>query len=597
MPKRPIRIANASGFLGDRASALAEMVFGGDIDVVSGDYLAEITMQILAKQRDRDPSLGFAASFLHHLEPAFAKAIEKGVKIVVNAGGLNPDGLAKRTTALAQKLGLTVRIATVHGDDLAPRLAELTAAGETFTNLETGEALPSDPGFVRTANAYLGGWGIARALEAGADIVICPRVTDASLAVGPAAWWHGWKRDDWDRLAGAIAAGHVIECGPQATGGNFSGFLELAGPKGVGDARFDALLRPGFPIAEIADDGSSVITKHPNTGGRVTVGTVTAQLLYEIDSPRYLNPDAVLHVESIQVLEEAPDRIAMRGVRGSPPPPTTKVAVTTRGSFKNEMLFVAVGLDIEEKIALFERGVRDLLKRSNATIEIQRIGTVKPDADRQDEASVLLRVVATSTNEQDAGRAFSSALVELALSSYPGVFAIAPPGPANDAGRYWPTLISQSRLLHEVTLPDGTKEMVAGPPVLQPATIVVTPAPAPRSWGETRRAPLGTIVDARSGDKGSHANVGVWARSDLAFEWLRSELTTERFVELVPEAKPFAVDRYELPNLRGLNFLVRGILRGGAVASSRFDRQAKAFGEFLRSRVVEIPISLFDPGT
>jgi hypothetical protein len=578
--KRPVRVANASGFLGDRGSALREMVEGGDVDFVTGDYLAEVTMQILAKQQAKDPKGGYAAAFLHHLEPAFATAMNKGVKIVTNAGGLNPRALGEAVKALAAKLGLTVRVATIHGDDLRERLDALVSSPST-----------SD---VASANAYLGAWGIVQALEAGADIVICPRVTDASLAVGPAAFWHGWKRDDFDRLAGAVAAGHVIECGTQATGGNYSGFKRLP-----------PLEHPGFPLAEIADDGSSVITKHSGTGGTVSIGTVTAQLVYEIESPRYLNPDVVLHVESIVLAQEGPDRVALGGVKGSPPPPTTKVAITTRGSYRNEMLFVAVGLDIDEKIALFERDARAVMKETAASIEVQRIGSAKIDPAYQDQASVLVRVVASATDERAVGRPFSSGLVELALASYPGIFAVTPPGPARELNGYEPGLVEQRSLAHHVILPDGVRADVAPPALTSmfsrppPAAPAREPAPTPTGTrpAHTRRVPLGTLVDARSGDKGSHANVGVWVESDEAYAWLSTLLTEARFRKLVPEARSLTIERWELPNLRAINFVVRDLLRGGAAVTPRFDRQAKALGEHLRSRVVDVPIALLDATT
>ena len=289
---RPVRIANCSGFYGDRLAAAREMLDqgSGPIDVLTGDYLAELTMLILWKARRKDPSLGYATTFLKQMEDVLGTCLERGVKVVANAGGLNPEGLAAKITELSGKFGLNARVAYITGDDLAPVTGDLQAAGHEFANLDTGLPLAKADLPVVTANAYLGGWGITAALQAGADVVICPRVTDASLVTGPAAWWHGWRRDDWDALAGAVAAGHVIECGPQATGGNYS-FLEE-----ITDRRY-----PGFPIAEVAADGSSVITKHDGTGGLVSPGTVTAQLLYEIGDPAYLNPDVVAHFDTIRL--------------------------------------------------------------------------------------------------------------------------------------------------------------------------------------------------------------------------------------------------------------------------------------------------------
>jgi hypothetical protein len=580
-PRRPIRIANASGFFGDRMSALAEVAQGGPVDVITGDYLAEVTMSILGKMRRKNPELGYVPTFLMQLAPAVPILLEKKIKVVVNAGGLNPEGLAK---VLREKSGGLAKVATVAGDDLTTKLEALREANRGFPNLENGEALPSQTDFVHTANAYLGAWGIVRALQEGADIVICARVTDASLVVGPSAWWHGWSRTDYSKLAGAVAAGHVIECGPQATGGNYSGFKSIAN-----------LAHPAFPLAEVAADGSSVITKHPGTAGAVTVGTVTAQLVYEVSGPRYLNPDVVTRLDTIALEQEAPDRVAIRGVQGEPPPPTTKVAITTKGRFRNEMTLCFVGLDIDEKIALFEKETRAILGNSSkAELKFERIGTVRENAAIQEQATVLLRVVATSDDEQAVSRAFSSALIEQGLSSYPGLFATGLPGPAHEATGYWPTLVNQSDVEHAVTHHDGRVERIDLPPETRAATKDESLERGGPSSGDFVLAPLGRIADARSGDKGSDANVGIWVRSDAAFAWLASALSADTFRELLPEAKDLAVDRYEFPNLRAVNFVVHGLLAGGAVATLRFDRQAKALGEFLRSRHVPIPKSLLD---
>ena len=339
-PRRPVLIANSSGFYGDRDAAAREMVEGGPIDVLTGDYLAELTMLILWKARQKDPGAGYARTALNHLEQVLGTCLDRGIKIVNNAGGLNPAAFAERIGELARRLGLHPKISYITGDDLLPKLDEFRAAGHALANLDTGQPLAGLAAKPATANAYLGGWGIAAALEAGADVVVCPRVTDASLVVGPAAWWHGWRRGDFDALAGALVAGHVIECGPQATGGNYSFLNEIT------DRRY-----PGFPIAEVAHDGSSVITKHPGTGGLVSVGTVTAQLLYEIAGPDYANPDVVAHFDTVRLAQAGPDRVAISGVRGGPPPATTKVAVNFAAGFRNTMTLVLTGLDIEAKAA------------------------------------------------------------------------------------------------------------------------------------------------------------------------------------------------------------------------------------------------------
>src|ERR1017187_4891662 len=291
----PVRIANCSGFYGDRVAAAREML-AGPIDVLTGDYLAELTMLILWKARRKDPGRGYAVTFLRQMEEVLGSCLERGVKVVANAGGLNPAGLAGQLTELAARLGLPARIAYIPGDDLAPAIGDLQAAGHELTNLDTGLPLAKADLPVVTANAYLGGWGIAAALQAGADIVICPRVTDASLVTGPAAWWHGWRRDDWDALAGAVVAGHIRRCGPQTPGGTY-GF-----PREITARRY-----PGFPNAAAPAAVGCVIAKHDGTGGLVSVGTVTAQLLYEIGEPAYLNPDVVAHFDTTRVGQAGPD--------------------------------------------------------------------------------------------------------------------------------------------------------------------------------------------------------------------------------------------------------------------------------------------------
>ncbi|GAA3979919.1 DUF1446 domain-containing protein [Actinomadura viridis] len=572
--QRPVRIANASGFYGDRQSALAEMVTGGDVDVVTGDYLAEVTMLVLAKSRLKNPGAGYAATFPAQLAPVLGTILERDIKVVVNAGGLNPRGLADLVAAKAAGLGLAPRIACVLGDDLMPRLGDLRERG-LLTGGEAG------PGFEPlTANAYLGGWGIARALEEGADLVICGRVTDAALTVGPAAWWHGWARDDWDRLAGAVAAGHVIECGAQATGGNYASFTEIAN-----------MLHPGFPIAEVAADGSSVITKHEGTGGAVTVGTVTAQLVYEIQGTRYLNPDVTTLLDTIELTQDGPDRVRVSGTRGAPPPATAKVAVTGLGGYENETTLVLTGRRLEEKAALVERSVRAALGGAEGVTELafQRIGTAADDPADQGAASALLRIAVRGTDEKRVGRAFSGLIVGQALSGYPGFYATGTPSGARSYGRYVPALVPVTEVEHRVQHADGSVETIAPPPVTadapdEPVAAVPSP-PAPGS----RTAPLGEFADARSGDKGGDANLGVWVRDAAHWEWLRATLTTDRLRELLTEAAGLRVDRYELPRLHALNFVVRGLLGDGATSTVRFDAQAKALGEYVLARHVAVP--------
>jgi len=579
-----LSIGNCSGFYGDRLAAAREMLEGGPLDFLTGDYLAELTMLILWKGRQRDPSAGYAVTFLRQLEDVLGLALEKGVRIVVNAGGLNPAGLAAKLRELAARLGLDARIAHVEGDDLLPRLAELQQQGHALRHLDTGRALAAEGIQPVSANAYLGAFGIVACLEAGADVVVCPRVTDASLVVGPAAWHYGWARDDWDRLASMVVAGHVLECGPQATGGNYAFFEEVPG-----------LEHPGFPLAEIAPDGSFVVTKHPGTGGQVSLGTVTAQLLYEIAGPDYANPDAVARFDTIRLEEAGPDRVRVSGVRGEPPSGELKLCINYAGGFRNSMTLLLTGLGVREKAALVERSLRRRFTGSRAPRELHFAldDSAWPDPDTNGRATARLHVTAKDPDEKKVGRAFSNAVTELVLASYPGFYATSPPGDASAYGVYWPALVP-AREVHEVAvLPDGSRVAIppAEPKPRAPVVVAPPPLPAPPA-GPTRRAPLGTLFGARSGDKGGNANLGVWARSDLAYAWLERFLTVERLKALLPETAALEVRRHELPNLRALNFVIVGLLGEGVASSLRPDAQAKSLGEWLRARIVEIPEGL-----
>ncbi|MCV7284487.1 DUF1446 domain-containing protein [Mycolicibacterium wolinskyi] len=559
-----VRIGNCSGFYGDRLAAMREMLTGGDLDYLTGDYLAELTMLILARDRAKDADRGYAKTFLRQLEESLGLALDKRVKIVANAGGLNPGGLAAAVRALAERLGLTVNVAHVEGDDLVARANELGL----------GNPL--------AANAYLGAWGIVDCLNDGADVVVTGRVTDASVIVGPAAAHFGWGRTDYDALAGAVAAGHVIECGAQATGGNYAFFTE------VPDLR-----HPGFPLAEIAADGSSVITKHPGTGGQVSVGTVTAQLLYEIGGARYANPDVTLRVDSLKLSQDGDDRVRISGVKGEAPPPTYKVSLNSIGGFRNATTFVLTGLDIEAKAQLVRDQLEGALKVKPAELEWTLARTDHPDADTEEAASALLHCVVRDPDPNNVGRHFSSAAVELALASYPGFTATAPPGDGQVYGVFTPGYVDATEVPHVAVHADGTRTDIApATETLELSTVPEPPLPEPLPAGPTRRAPLGLIAGARSGDKGGSANVGVWVRTDEQWRWLVHTLTIDKLRELLPEAAELPVTRHVLPNLRAVNFVIEGILGQGVAYQARFDPQAKGLGEWLRSRHLDIPEEL-----
>jgi hypothetical protein len=612
------RVGNCSGFYGDRLSAMREMLEGGDLDVLTGDYLAELTMLILGRDRAKNPDAGYARTFLAQLKDCLALAVEKNVTIVSNAGGVNPAGLV----SAIRKLGVEARIALVRGDGLGP-----------------GE------------HAYLGAFGIAEALQAGADLVITGRITDASLVVGPAIARFGWSRTDFDALAGATVAGHLLECGTQSTGGNYAFFTEIADP-----------LHPGFPLAEIEADGSCVITKHPGTGGAVTVGTVTAQLVYEIGDARYPGPDVTTRLDTVGLSAAGPDRVRVSGVRGEPPPPTLKVSRTALGGFRNELTVVLTGLDIDAKAALFRRQFEPAAAASPAEVTWTLTRLDRPDAPTEQQASALLTVVARDPDEHVAGRAFVNPAIELALGSYPGFFATTPPGPAHPYGIFTADFVPQSAVSHEVVLPDGTVRPIAPPETTRPLEPLTGSPPAPPAAAgtataanpaadagavgaadagavgaadagavgatdaagiagpagiadatasvptatpltaaiprtdaaspgsaATRRLPLGTVVGARSGDKGGSANVGLWVRGDDAYVWMAAMVTEREIRALLPEAADLPITITYLPNLRAVNVVIDGLLGQGVAYNARFDPQAKGLGEWLRSRLVDIP--------
>ncbi|WP_405963987.1 DUF1446 domain-containing protein [Streptomyces sp. NBC_00723] len=558
-----LRIGNASGFYGDRFDALRDMLTGGELDVVTGDYLAELTMLILGRDRLKNPAGGYARTFLRQLEESLGLAHDRGVRVVTNAGGLNPAGLADAVRQLADRLGIPVRVAHVEGDDLGARY----------------------PGSL-TAHAYLGGSGIAACLREGAEVVVTGRVTDAALVTGPAAAHFGWGPEEYDRLAGAVVAGHVLECGTQATGGNYAFFAE-----GGRDLR-----RPGFPLAEIHEDGSCVITKHPGTGGFVDVGTVTAQLLYETTGARYAGPDVTARLDTVRLTQDGPDRVRIHGVRGEAPPPTLKVGRTRLGGFRNEVVFVLTGLDIEAKAALVrEQMAQVFLKSRPAEVRWDLVRTDRADAETEETASALLRLVVRDPEPDAVGRALSGAAVELALASYPGFHVLAPPGKGSPYGVFEAAYVPQEDVEHLAVLHDGRRLPVAAPTAAGTRVLEEVPEPDlpdPPPPGPVRRAPLGLVAGARSGDKGGNANVGVWARTDEAWRWLAHELTADRFRQLVPESRELTVTRHPLPRLRALNFVVEGVLGAGVAAQHRFDPQAKALGEWLRSRHLDIPEAL-----
>jgi len=588
MPRTALRIGQFSAFYGDRDDGVRQLIDSG-VDVLVGDYLAELTMLVLRKNQLRG-RVGYAPTFLRQIGPHLDRIAEQGIKVVSNAGGLDPERCAEDLRALVREQGLSLRVAAVTGDDLLGDLAALRGAGETLTNLDTGAELKSGDHEILTANAYLGAWPIVEALRGGADIVVCPRVTDASVLMGPAIWHFGWSADDYDALAGALAAAHVIECGAQATGGQFSLF-----------DRYPDLGLPGMPIAVVEVDGSSVLTKTSGTGGVVTTDTVTAQLLYEIGSPLYQNPDVVADFATCRIEQSGPDRVRLTGTRGYPPPDRLKVSLSYEGGYRNTATVCLTGGRIAAKLDWLRREVTRAVGPPDSFDDFRWtvVGPAATEDGSYDETTAVVVISAKSTTREKVGRAaFSNKVTQLAISNIPGYYLLGPPATEQMFGVYWPTTVAKAAVRPSVVFDDGRRVAVPWAPAGErPAVPPLTTGGgegAVEPVGELVAVPLRDLVGTRSGDKGGNANVGVWAQRPELAGWLLDHLTVDEFRRLVPEADGLVVERYAFPNLGALNFVVRGFLDDGVASCLRLDAQAKGLGEYLGSRTVTVPRRILD---
>ena len=583
MIKNHLKIANCSGYYGDKLSAAKELVDGGPIDVLTGDYLAELTMAILYNQKiQRGEDKGYVGTFLKQIKEVAGSCKEKNIKIISNAGGLNPKSMANEIEKILEDQSLDMKVAYIDGDDLLSKISNLTKLGEDFTNIDKNIALNESGLMPITANAYLGAWGIKEALDLGADIVICPRVTDAAVVIGPAAWKFQWKRNNYDALAGALAAGHIIECGCQATGGNYSFFKEVS--------NFDNI---GYPIAEIFEDGSFNITKHPHTGGLVSTGTVTAQLLYEISSPAYVNPDVVAHFDTLKIEEVEKDKVFISGCRGSSPPLKHKVCINLAGSFRNGMEIILTGLDIEEKAKVFTdalfNSVGGKSQFDEVTIQLHR--TDKDDPNTNEEAMASLLVSVKSKDPNLVGRLFSAKIIELALSNIPGFFAKGGVKSSGPVINYWPALVDSKFIKEKVNIDDKQIEVLPTSQLeFEESYYQKEPIKIEKiEIKNEKEIYFGDLYGTRSGDKGGCANLGIWAKNDQTFSFLYDFLTVEQLKKLLPDLKDFKIERYELSNIYSLNFYIHEILQDGVSSNDRKDSQAKSLGEYLRAKKIKVP--------
>ena len=578
-----IKIANCSGFYGDKLSAAKELVDGGPIDVLTGDYLAELTMAILYSQKlQRGEDKGYVGTFLKQIKEVAKSCKEKKIKIISNAGGLNPKSMASEIKKILDEQSIDMKVAYIDGDDLLPRMENLTKEGEVFRNIDKNIPL-NDSGFsTLTANAYLGAWGIKEALDNGADIVVCPRVTDAAVVIGPAAWKFNWDRNNYDALAGALAAGHIIECGCQATGGNYAFFKEVSS--------FDNI---GYPIAEILEDGSFYVTKHPGTGGLVSKGTVTAQLLYEISSPAYKNPDVIAHFDTLKIEDIEKDKVYISGCRGSSPPKDHKVCINLAGGFRNGMEVMLTGLDIEAKAKVFEDALFNSVggkdQFDEVSIQLHRTDKENPLSNEESMASLVISV--KSMNADLVGRLFSAKIIELALANIPGFFAQGGVKSSGPVIVYWPALIDSKHIKEKVYIEDNEIEII---PTSQMDFEDIYYQRDPIEIEEIEikdeeNIYFGDLYGTRSGDKGGCANIGVWAKDSKSFAFLSKYLSEDKLKELLPDLKGFKIERFELANINSLNFYIHGILEDGVSSNNRKDSQAKSLGEYLRAKIIKVP--------
>ena len=586
MNKDCIKIANCSGFYGDKLSAAKDLVDGGPIDVLTGDYLAELTMAILFGQKmQRGEDKGYVGTFLKQINQIAKSCKEKNIKIVSNAGGLNPKSMAIEIEKILKEQSIDMKVAYIDGDDLMPTISNLKKLGEEFKNIDKGKKLDESGYSPLTANAYLGAWGIKEALDKGADIVVCPRVTDAAVVIGPAAWKFNWKRDNYDALAGALAAGHIIECGCQATGGNYAFFKEVES--------FDNV---GYPIAEIYEDGSFYVTKHPDTGGLVSTGTVTAQLLYEINSPAYVNPDVIAHFDTLKIEEVEKDKVYVSGCRGSSPPDKHKVCINLAGGFRNGMEIILTGLDIEDKAKVFTDALFNSVggRKQFDEVSIQLHRTDKENPNSNEEAMASLLVSVKSKDQNLVGRLFSAKIIELALANIPGFFAQGGVKSSGPVIIYWPALVDSKHIKEKVHI-DGEEIEVIPTSQLELEEIYYQKEPIKIKKikkEDEKEIYFGEIYGTRSGDKGGCANLGVWAKNANSFAFLHDFLTVKKLKELLPDLNQYKIERFELANINSLNFYIHDILQDGVSSNDKKDGQAKSLGEYLRAKKVKVPQSI-----
>jgi hypothetical protein len=594
--KPPIRVGGASGYWGDAALATPQLLASGDLDFLVYDYLAEITMSILARARAADPEKGYATDFVTAaMAPNLSRIAESGVRVIANAGGVNPAACAAALRSQIEAAGLALRVGVVEGDDLLERAGEFAVRREMFT----GEAFPPRE-LLASINAYLGAFPIAAALDAGADIVITGRCVDSAVTLGACIHAFGWGRDDLDCLAQGSLAGHLLECGTQATGGNFTDWEELV----------DSLPTAGYPIAEIHADGHFEVAKAADTGGRVSVGTVGEQMLYEIGDPAaYVLPDVICDLTRVRLEQVGEDRVAVHGARGCGVPADYKVCATWADGFRAGQVWTMVGRAAPRKArhladAVFERSNRVL-----AAVGLEPLADTSAEVIGA-ESHYGSAAAPGDVREVDikiAARHPSARGVALFLKEMVGLALTAPPGLTGFAGarpKPMPVLRLFSCLLPKASVPvsvsvDGVPLVyeevatAAGTGKHEEAAAIPT---ADDRAGDLVQVPLECLAFGRSGDKGNRANIGVMARRRDYLPWIAKTLTEAHvaglFDHFLAAGQERPVERFYLPGTASLNFLLHDVLGGGGVASLRADPQGKVYAQLLLGEAIALPRAL-----
>ncbi len=597
-----IRIANAGGYWGDDPYALRRQVLGAlPLDYISIDFLAEVTMSILQKQRLKDPKAGYARDFVTQVGPLLKEVLDRRITIITNAGGVNPLACAEALGEAARAQGLALRVAVVDGDDITARMAELRGTGVDFRNLETGEAFDPIADRVLSANAYFGAQPVAEALKGDPHIVLCGRVTDTGITLGAMIHAFGWALDDWDRLASGIVAGHLIECGAQSTGGNFTDWPKVP-----------SFLDMGYPIVECRPDGSFTLTKHPGSGGLVSCATAREQLLYEMGHPRsYLTPDVIADFSTVQLAQEGPDRVRVSGIQGRPPTDLLKVSVAYADGYKTSGALIVSGPDARAKAEVFARTFWARCAGEHASFDATLTEYVGDDATHRGltpthrASEIYLRLSARSRDRRPL-EVFRKLLPALILSGPSGV-AVTGGAPAiSDVVSYWPALMPQAGapgrvrtfdLGAEGLAPWGEAKVMAWVPT-GGSPDLDTPPEDPWTWEgpaePTLRVPLMRLAHARSGDKGDTANIGLLGRSPQCYAWLRDHVDAAQVQAWFQGICLGRVERHAVPNLWALNFLLGATLGGGGTLSLFLDAQGKTLSQALLRCEVEVPAALLD---